>query len=164
MPRSGSTWSYTVCRMLLAKHYGADAVEAVYREGQNADDYATTLNGSAKAHVVNLHYPGPTAMQLVADKQALNVYTLRDPFDAIASFKEVFGESVRSAAQRVKRSLVAAERFHREIGRVGTRTLRDALRLCLVADREIKGGGARDPAHAFERLIHRLGRDVRSGA
>jgi DNA polymerase-3 subunit delta len=57
-----------------------------------------------------------------------------------------------------------AERFQREVGPVGTRTLRAALRLCLVADREIKGGGARDPAHAFERLIHRLGRDVRSGA
>jgi len=57
-----------------------------------------------------------------------------------------------------------AERFHREVGRVKTRTLRDAIRFCLVADREIKGGGARDPAHAFERLIHRLGRDVRRGA
>ncbi|HET6277967.1 MAG TPA: DNA polymerase III subunit delta [Candidatus Polarisedimenticolia bacterium] len=57
-----------------------------------------------------------------------------------------------------------AERFHREVGRVGSRSLRHAMRLCLVADREIKGGGSRDPAHAFERLIHRLGREPRSGA
>jgi len=72
--------------------------------------------------------------------------------------------SPRDAAKRYRIDSWRAERFQRELGRVETRTLRDAVRLCLLADREIKGGGARDPAHAFERLIHRLGRDVRSGA
>ena len=72
--------------------------------------------------------------------------------------------SPRDAGARYGIDSWRAERFHREIGRVETQTLRDAIRFCLVADREIKGGGARDPAHAFERLIHRLGRDVRRGA
>jgi DNA polymerase-3 subunit delta len=38
------------------------------------------------------------------------------------------------------------------------RALRRAVALCLEVDREIKGGGARDPRHAFERLVHRVGR------
>lgn len=72
--------------------------------------------------------------------------------------------SPRDAGARYGIDPWRAERFHREVGSVGARTLRDAIRLCLTADREIKGSGARDPAHAFERLIHRLGRDVRRRA
>ncbi len=49
------------------------------------------------------------------------------------------------------------ERFGREVGRIGERDLEAALRLCAAADSELKGRGARDPAHAFERLIHRIG-------
>ncbi len=50
------------------------------------------------------------------------------------------------------------ERFNREVGSSTPAQLREALRLCLRADREIKGGGSRNPAHALERLIHRVGR------
>ncbi len=50
------------------------------------------------------------------------------------------------------------ERFNREVGGMTPDQLREALKLCLRADRELKGGGARDPAHAFERLIHKVGR------
>jgi DNA polymerase-3 subunit delta len=49
------------------------------------------------------------------------------------------------------------ERFNREVGRSTPEQLRRALALCLRTDRELKGGGAKDPAHALERLIHRVG-------
>lgn len=52
------------------------------------------------------------------------------------------------------------DRFEREVGRASVEALRGALRLCLLADRELKGFGAKDPSHAFERLIHRYGRRV----
>jgi len=57
------------------------------------------------------------------------------------------------------------ERFQREIGACSLATLRDALSLCLRADRELKGmaPGGREPGHALERLLHRVGRDVRRG-
>jgi len=48
--------------------------------------------------------------------------------------------------------------FLREIGGASADDLREALALCLRADRELKGMGARNPEHAFERLIHRVGR------
>ncbi len=53
------------------------------------------------------------------------------------------------------------ERFGREIGPARVEDLRDALRLCLKMDRELKGGGARDPANALERLVHQVGRRAR---
>ena len=56
------------------------------------------------------------------------------------------------------------DRFRGEIGSATPGDLREALRLCLQADREIKGLGARDPAHALERLVHRIGRRVRRSA
>ncbi len=52
------------------------------------------------------------------------------------------------------------ERFSREVGQVRQEDLTAALRLCLAADSELKGRGARNPANAFERLIHRIGRRV----
>ena len=50
------------------------------------------------------------------------------------------------------------ERFAREIGGARIDDLRDALRLCLKMDRELKGQGAKDPANAVERLVHGVGR------
>ena len=45
-------------------------------------------------------------------------------------------------------------RFRSEVGRAGVDDLISLVRLCARADRELKGQGAKDPAHAFERLIH----------
>ncbi|MFQ5876145.1 MAG: DNA polymerase III subunit delta [Acidobacteriota bacterium] len=50
------------------------------------------------------------------------------------------------------------ERMRAEVGDVPVGRLREALALCLRADRELKGAGSRDPAHALERLIHRVAR------
>lgn len=50
------------------------------------------------------------------------------------------------------------ERFRAETRNAPAPVLQRSLALCLQADRELKGMGARDPAQAFERLIHRAGR------
>ena len=50
------------------------------------------------------------------------------------------------------------ERMREEIGPVPEAMLREAVALCLETDRGIKGGGAKDPANAFERMVHRLAR------
>ncbi|HKQ98893.1 MAG TPA: DNA polymerase III subunit delta [Candidatus Polarisedimenticolia bacterium] len=55
------------------------------------------------------------------------------------------------------------ERFRAEIGALSPAALERAVRLCARADREIKGGGARDRANAFERLLHSLARVSRPG-
>ncbi len=51
-----------------------------------------------------------------------------------------------------------AEEFRALVERIPAARLRRALRLCAAADREFKGGGAKDPANALERLIHGIAR------
>ncbi len=53
------------------------------------------------------------------------------------------------------------DRFQRETGGASVALLRQALELCQRVDRELKGQGSRDPAHAFERLVHYVGRNAR---
>jgi DNA polymerase-3 subunit delta len=48
-----------------------------------------------------------------------------------------------------------AEEFRALVERIPAARL---LRLCATADRELKGGGAKDPANALERLIHGIAR------
>jgi DNA polymerase-3 subunit delta len=52
------------------------------------------------------------------------------------------------------------ERFSREVGRARPGDLRSALVFCLKVDRELKGMGAKDPAHALERLVHHAARQA----
>jgi len=54
-------------------------------------------------------------------------------------------------------------RFRSEIGRAGVEDLKGLVRPCARADRERTGLGAKDPAHAFERLIHAGARRPGSG-
>ena len=56
------------------------------------------------------------------------------------------------------------DRFRAEVGSLPLRALLKGVRLCARADREIKGGGARDRANAFERLVHDLARAGRAGS
>ena len=71
--------------------------------------------------------------------------------------------SDRRAAPRDLMALYAlkpgqVERMRDEIGPASEAMLREAVALCLETDRGIKGGGAKDPANAFERMVHRLAR------
>lgn len=52
-------------------------------------------------------------------------------------------------------------RFRDEVAPASAADLEAALALCLRMDGELKGLGARDPANAFKRLIHHVGRRVR---
>jgi DNA polymerase-3 subunit delta len=57
-----------------------------------------------------------------------------------------------------------AEEFRALVERIPASRLRRALRLCLLADREFKGGGAKDPANAIERLVHGIARAAGSAS
>lgn len=114
MPRSGSTWSYNVCRLLLEAVLRAESFECGYHEGSQADEYLMRIQNSAKAHLVKLHYPGPTVIRWVNEGRVKNIFTIRHPLDALASFKEKFGDPVATAAKRLRRSLEAGDVWRRE--------------------------------------------------
>jgi predicted O-linked N-acetylglucosamine transferase (SPINDLY family) len=114
MPRSGSTWSYNVCRLLLTEVMGADLLEAGYREGNVAEQYLADIGRTSKMHLLKLHYPGPAAADLISRGRAKNIYTVRHPLDAVASFGDALGEPIASAAQHIKDSLDSADQWHRQ--------------------------------------------------
>jgi DNA polymerase-3 subunit delta len=65
---------------------------------------------------------------------------------------------VREAAALYNLEPWRFEKLVREPGIASPRPLTTALGGCLRADRELKGQGAKDPAHALELLVHRIGR------
>jgi DNA polymerase III subunit delta len=93
-----------------------------------------------------------------------------DPLQMLGGLAWYFRNALRARAASARRlpprettALYAIdpgriERFQREVGKATVEDLREALALCLRADRELKGFGAKDPAHAFERLIHGVAR------
>lgn len=115
MPRSGSTWSYNVCRLLLEAKYGACNVDCGYHEGPAGDQHVRlALNDSAQPHLIKLHYPGPEVDRQIRENRVKNIYTSRHPLAALASFKEKFKNSPAEIAKRLRCSLEAADRWKAE--------------------------------------------------
>lgn len=83
MPRSASTWSYNVCRLLLQQ---ADRLgfAGYVGEEQAVDTYLRNYEGTGDL-VIKAHLPGEFALSLIQSNQAKNIYTYRDPRDSICS-------------------------------------------------------------------------------
>ena len=108
MPRSGSTWSFNVCRRLLHNAAGAERVFADYvGEGKKLDEHINRNGELQKIQIIKFHYPSQRIVNLVADDVAKNVFTIRHPLDAIASAKDVLRLPFDVALHKIKRSLEA---------------------------------------------------------
>ena len=116
LPRSGSTWSFSVCRLLLQALCGGENVECGYHEGANADRYVRRIRRSSKAHLIKLHFPTAAMIRFVSEKRARNVYTMRNPLAALSSYREKFGGTIEDIATRMRRSLTAADRWNADGG------------------------------------------------
>ncbi len=86
MARSGSTWSYNVCRR-IAETTGMPTVAGFYGEGDALDTYiqAHRLTEFPGHVVLKLHQPGPALLKLILEGTARNIYTIRDPRDCLCS-------------------------------------------------------------------------------
>ena len=86
MARSGSTWSYNVCRR-IAEATGLPTVAGFYGEGDALDAYIEDRHLTEfPGHVVlKLHQPGPVLLELILQGAATNIYTIRDPRDCLCS-------------------------------------------------------------------------------
>lgn len=91
LKRSASTWSYHVCRQLLARTI--DPKKALLSAGYVEDTDASLRAFSERraqrrrpeVAVLKSHEIGPLTMAAIARGKVRNVYTLRDPRDALAS-------------------------------------------------------------------------------
>jgi hypothetical protein len=115
--RSGSTWSFNVCRLLghlRAKQRGQSFGIACL--GSDSLDHflqvqASLGNGSA---VIKVHELGPVALQWIHAGWVKTVCTFRDPRDCVASDIVFWGAGFHPSVQRVMRSLECLHKSHRD--------------------------------------------------
>jgi len=113
MPRSASTWSFNVCRLLL-KDLRPDAT--LYgRYHENLAEVIDPLCGSYDHVVLKCHTLDQRGREPCRSGVARAIYTHRDPFDAIHSAMVMFRHSFEDALESIRRSMELFE-FHRSTG------------------------------------------------
>jgi tetratricopeptide (TPR) repeat protein len=104
MPRSASTWSYNVCRLILdatAKNYIAN----FFGEQKELDKCLQKLLSREQDILVKAHFLGNFALDLVKSNKAKNVYTYRDPRDAISSSLQFIDKPFEKVLEQIAVSL-----------------------------------------------------------
>lgn len=116
MLRSGSTWSFNVCRLLLQHIANRDGqpFTSFYRDHQTLDKYlienATKQNGQL---VVKVHSPAEYAMQLIYTGKANNIYTYRDPRDCVASHQTYDDVSFDISVALIRTNLLFMDEYRK---------------------------------------------------
>jgi hypothetical protein len=106
--RSGSTWSFNVCRLLmeLRAWRRGETVQAGYLDARDLEEF---LRGEAfyrqGAAVYKSHGNGPLASHWIRTGKAKAVCTFRDPRDCVASDIEFMGLGFDASLRRVAQSL-----------------------------------------------------------
>jgi len=109
LKRSASTWSYNVCRELLVRSLDPSKAVLIASYATNTDAALQRLarrkpDGRRLVALLKAHEVGPWTLAGIRQRKIRNVYTVRDPRDALASLirfwpptdDEPFGTYVRN--------------------------------------------------------------------
>lgn len=113
MPRSASTWSYNVCRLILdatTKNYNAN----FFGEQEELDhclQELLSIEQDTQDILVKAHFLGSVALDLVQSSQAKNIYTYRDPRDAISSSLQFIDKPFEKVLEQIAVSLNLYNRY-----------------------------------------------------
>lgn len=85
MVRSGSTWSFNVCRSLL-KTANLPYISGYFGEEEQVDRAIreATIDLS-QSLIIKAHVPGPQSLSMIREGTVKNIFTFRDPRDIICS-------------------------------------------------------------------------------
>src|ERR1700722_11823341 len=108
MVRSGSTWSFNVCR-LLGKMLAIQRREpfgSAYLVQEQLEQFLNGQAAQAKGPtVVKTHVAGPTALQFLQSGRARAVCTFRDPRDCCVSMRSSVGGNIHQIARAILKGL-----------------------------------------------------------
>ena len=107
MRRSGSTWSYNVVRLIV--HAIAGKLNKPFACGYGDCDYAyQKFEANPETfYVVKNHHPSKSSIALIGEGKIGNIYTIRDPRDAVVSILQL-GETeggIDAALQSTEQAL-----------------------------------------------------------
>jgi hypothetical protein len=114
MLRSGSTWSYNVCRLMAQVSAGKDPIWGGYLTLEQTEQFLHSNSGAVPGlTVIKTHGVGPLAQQALKRGLAKAVCTYRDPRDCVASMMMFANEPFNVAVQRVSAGLEMLESYTR---------------------------------------------------
>ena len=117
--RSGSTWSFNVCRHLadlLARRRSQQYGMACLTDRSLDQFLQVSVNSGAGPVVVKVHEIGPIALQWIRARRAKAVCTFRDPRDCVASDIVFWGDGFDASVQRVATSLKVLQASYKDDG------------------------------------------------
>jgi hypothetical protein len=99
--RSGSTWSFNVARLLLARRSAA-----VRGEFSNKIRTAVrSADAGVEHHVIKAHEPDRFGRRLITEGRCRTICTYRDPLECIASGIEAFGGTLEDMVALTRRHM-----------------------------------------------------------
>lgn len=112
MARSASTWSFNACRLLALKLEEESHVFSAFAETPDLlDRYLDDLPDQCTVAILKFHRSSERVFKLLADGTALNVFTFRNPVEAIASARDIFKLDLQTVLGSVRASLVDMDRY-----------------------------------------------------
>ena len=115
--RSGSTWSYNVCRLIGTALAGQLQIPfwCGYRDAQNLDSLLDELTTKSNAIVViKTHWPSKRVLEFMKHESVKNVYTIRDPRDCVASRQLKTKDTFENSVQLIVKNLSAYFPYYRQ--------------------------------------------------
>lgn len=112
MARSASTWSFNACRLLASKVEEAPRVFSAFAQTPEVlDSYLDEFSDGSTVVILKFHRSSERVFNLLADGAALNVFTFRNPLQAIASARDIFKLDLPTVLGSVQSSLIDMERY-----------------------------------------------------
>ena len=102
--RSGSTWSFNVCRLMAKVVAGRERTPmwSGYMLAQQTEQFFQTTGHPPGPTIIKTHGLGPVALEKVRTEQAKSVCTYRDPRDCVASLITFTGQYFEEAVESIR--------------------------------------------------------------
>lgn len=117
MPRSASTWSYNVIYESIHQFKkGQKSFQRIgYFDKLDLDNYLVEnyINKSNIVLLAKSHFPSDLIVQFIEDGFIKNIYTMRDPRDAVVSIMKKFNSSLENGIKSVKDSIIFIEKIEK---------------------------------------------------
>lgn len=111
--RSGSTWSFNVCRLMAKAIAGRERTPmwSGYMMGAQVEQFFQTATQPPGPTVIKTHGLGPIALEKLGTGQAGAICTYRDPRDCVASLITFTGQSFEDALESIRGALSILDRY-----------------------------------------------------
>src|SRR5262249_45680219 len=114
MLRSGSTWSYNVCRLMAQVSAGNDPIWGGYLTLERTEEFLQSNKCQVPGrNVIKTDGVGPLAQRMLKKGQARAVCTYRDPRDWVGSMMTFAHEPFDVALNRVREGLEMMDAYTR---------------------------------------------------